>query len=101
MTLRKISSRGLAIAIAAAVSAATGVTLPVPTARAEDASAFDALTAFLAAQVAQGRAGLAEQLALLQPLLTGAASPAVAELIAASRDDAVRRGVETIPAAIR
>jgi hypothetical protein len=84
-----------------AVAAVLGVMLFIPAAGAEDVTSFDALTALVAAQLADGREAIEERLALLHPLLMGAAAPAVADLIAASRDDAIKRGVETIPVAIR
>lgn len=71
-----------------------------PAARA-DATASSDMLALLSAWLTAGRASIEERLDALEPAVRAAAAPAVAALIAASRDDALARGVEPIPAAIR
>src|SRR5690606_41293450 len=86
-----------------AVGAMLGATLAAassPAARA-DATASSDMLALLSAWLTAGRASIEERLDALEPAVRAAAAPAVAALIAASRDDALARGVEPIPAAIR
>jgi len=88
--------RGLALAGVLGISAA----VPGTAVRADSMPSSDAL-ALLSAWLAEGRASVEERFAALEPAMRAAAIPAVAAMIAASRDDAVRHGVEPIPAAIR
>ncbi|MGB7215666.1 MAG: DUF4157 domain-containing protein [Gammaproteobacteria bacterium] len=86
-------ARRLLPAVAAAMLATAG--------RADDPSALEELASLLEAQVGVGRAAIESGLDGLQPALAGAAAPAVAALIAASRDAAIASGVEPIPESIR
>jgi hypothetical protein len=85
-----------------AVAAALGATLGASSVAvvADDMSHRDAL-ALLAAWLVDGKASVEQGVAALEPAMRAAAAPAVAALIARSRDDAVARGVEPIPARIR
>jgi len=81
-------------AFAAVATLATAV-------RADERSTLEQLSSFLHAHLGTGRAAVESGLGGLQPMLAGAAAPAVAALIAASRDAALASGVEPIPEPIR
>lgn len=86
------------VAVAAALGASFGASSVAVVA--DDMSHADAL-ALLSAWLIEGRASVEERVAALEPAVRAAAAPAVAALIARSRDDAVGRGVERIPEVIR
>ncbi len=81
-----------AVAAAAALAAAS---------RADARSALEQLSSLLHAYLGAGRAAAESGLDGLQPALAGAAAPAVAAMILASRDAALASGVEPIPEPIR
>jgi len=83
-----------------ALAAVLGAAVSSPAVRADPTPSSDAL-ALLSAWLAEGRASVEERVAALEPAMRAALIPAVAAMIAASRDDAIRRGVEPIPASIR
>lgn len=95
MTIPTVVHRLSAAAVLGACVAVSG-----STASAEELSPADAL-ALLSAWLVESRQSIEEGLAALTPAVTAAAAPAVAAWIVASRDDAIARGVEPIPASIR
>jgi len=95
MTLRTVVRR-----LAAAASLGASATVSGSAAPAEDPSPGDTL-ALLSAWLVESRQSVEESLASLTPAVRAAAAPAVAAWIVASRDDAIARGVEAIPASIR
>src|SRR5690606_32728206 len=95
MTIPTVVHRLSAAAVLGACVAVSG-----STASAEELSPADPL-ALLSAWLVESRQSIEESLAALGPAVTAAAAPAVAAWIVASHDDAIARGVEPIPAAIR
>jgi hypothetical protein len=88
-------TRAFFFGVAAAVAVAAAGTVKA------DDSALRALTALLSTWTAESRAELERQFSDFNPLFAARTAPLLAALILESRDDALARGVEPVPEAIR